>query len=294
MLRATPLHPRFGAELSGVDLAAPLAEADAEAIRAALTQYGVCVSRNPAPLANERHIALSYALGPMDLEPVFKIHGRVKRILEPEIQDVGNLNADGTLMAADSRIAAFRRGDRLWHSDMSFHENRATFSLLSAHSVPPVGGETLFADMRVAWETLSPAMQAQAEGLVCEHSIWWSRALAGYPEPTAEELASRPPVHHPLVFTHASGRRTLYLSAHISHVVGMPLGEGRALIRALMAHATQPEFVLAHTWRVGDIVAWDNLATMHRGTEFEDTKYPRDMRRTTLREQGVRARPVAA
>jgi alpha-ketoglutarate-dependent 2,4-dichlorophenoxyacetate dioxygenase len=288
MLTATPLHPRFGAELSGVDLSAPLSEADAVAIRAAMHRYGVCVFRNPAPLANERHIAMSYAVGPMDNAPVFKIAGRVKRIQEPEIQDVGNLNADGTLMAADSRIAAFRRGDRLWHSDMSFHENRATFSFLSAHSVPPAGGDTLFADMRVAYDALSPAMQARVDGLVCEHSIWWSRSLAGYPEPTQEELDSRPPVQHPLVCLHAgSGRKTLYLSSHISHVVGMPLAEGRALIAELMAHATQTEFVHAHKWRVGDVVAWDNLATMHRGTEFADTVHPRDMRRTTLREHAA-------
>jgi alpha-ketoglutarate-dependent 2,4-dichlorophenoxyacetate dioxygenase len=288
MLATHPLHPLFGAELSGVDLRAPLGAADAQAIRDAFNRYGVCVFHNDPPLTNQQHIALSYVLGPLDNRPVFKIAGRVKRIQEPEIQDVGNLNADGSLMTPDSRIAAFRRGDRLWHSDMSFHENRATFSLLSAHSVPPEGGDTLFADMRVAYAALPDSMKARIDNLVCEHSIWWSRALANYPTPTQEELDSRPPVHHPLVFTHAgSGRKTVYLSSHISHVVGMPMEEGRALIRELMAHATQPEFVHSHRWRVGDVVAWDNLATMHRGTEFADTVHPRDMRRTTLREHAA-------
>jgi alpha-ketoglutarate-dependent 2,4-dichlorophenoxyacetate dioxygenase len=258
---------------------------DAADIRAAFANYGVCVFHNDVPLSNEQHIALSYILGPMDLAPVFKITGRVKRIPNPEIQDVGNLNADGSLMTPDSRIAAFRRGARLWHSDMSFHENRATWSLLSAHSIPPVGGDTLFADMRVAYAALPDGMKARIEGLVCEHSIWHSRALADYPEPTQEELDSRPPVRHPLVFTHqGSGRKTMYLSAHISHIVGMPLEAGRAMLAELTAHATQPDFVYTHHWRVGDIVVWDNLATMHRGTEFPDTVYPRDMRRTTLRE----------
>jgi alpha-ketoglutarate-dependent 2,4-dichlorophenoxyacetate dioxygenase len=105
---------------------------------------------------------------------------------------------------------------------------------------------------------------------------------------SAEEKATRPPSVHRLVHRHpGSGRKVLYLAAHASHIVGMPIDEGRALLAELTEFATQPRFVYRHVWQVGDLVVWDNLATMHRGTPFEDTKYPRDMRRTTVLERAA-------
>jgi alpha-ketoglutarate-dependent 2,4-dichlorophenoxyacetate dioxygenase len=131
-------------------------------------------------------------------------------------------------------------------------------------------------------------MKERIGGLVAEHCYWHSRVLGGGPEPTAEERRSRPPARHSLVHVHApSGRMALYLASHVSAIVGWEVEEGRALVRELMEFATRPEFVYSHVWARGDVLIWDNLCTMHRATEFDDTTYRRDMRRATCRETGV-------
>jgi alpha-ketoglutarate-dependent 2,4-dichlorophenoxyacetate dioxygenase len=139
--------------------------------------------------------------------------------------------------------------------------------------------------MRAAYDALPDAMKERIEDLVTVHSVWYSRVLAGYPDPSAEELSSQPPAQHRLVQIHAgSGRKHLYLASHCSEIVGMPVDEARALLRELMQFATQPQFQHRHKWRVGDIVIWDNRCTMHRGVPFDDTAHRRDMRRTTVLE----------
>ncbi len=128
-------------------------------------------------------------------------------------------------------------------------------------------------------------MKSRLEGLIAEHSVWYSRSALGGYQPTEEELRARPPARHPLVRTiQGSGRRALFIAAHVSHIVGWPSGESRALLDELMDFATQPRFVYAHKWRAGDMVIWDNRCTMHRATPFEDNLYVRDLRRTTVRD----------
>ena len=145
-------------------------------------------------------------------------------------------------------------------------------------------GETEFADLRAAYDALPQAMKETIEPLVAEHSIFHSRALIGFTEFTDEERAAMPPVPQRLVRRHpGSGRRTLYLAAHASHVIGWPVPDGMLLIRELIEHATQPEFVHSHRWRVGDLVIWDNRCTMHRGRRFDETQ-PRDLRRVTTQD----------
>jgi alpha-ketoglutarate-dependent 2,4-dichlorophenoxyacetate dioxygenase len=169
---------------------------------------------------------------------------------------------------------------------MSFAQVRATYSLLSAHALPPGGGpDTEFADMRAAYDALPASMKARIEPLVAEHSYWHSRVMGGGDEPTADELARMPPARHRLVHVHpGSGRKVLYLASHIAGIEGMPVDVARALVRELTEFATQPRFVHAHKWQVGDVVIWDNLATMHRARPFDDLKHVRDVRRTTCRE----------
>jgi alpha-ketoglutarate-dependent 2,4-dichlorophenoxyacetate dioxygenase len=286
-----PLHPLFAAEVTGLDLTAPAATLPAAKLKHTIDQYGVVVFRNERPPSDEQHVAFSRLFGPVEVGPMFKIQDDVKkRIDNPALVDVGNLDPDGNIMKPDNRRMLFRKGDRLWHADMSFHHNRATYSLLLGHEIPPegAGGDTLFADMRAAYDALPPSMQAMLEDLTIEHSIWHSRKLAGFPEPTQEELDSRPPAYHKLVHIHpGSGRKSLYLAAHASHVVGWPIELGRGLLKNLMSFATQPQFVYRHVWKLGDLLMWDNLSMMHRATDFEDTKYRRDMRRATCRERPV-------
>ncbi len=285
-LPAIKLHDLYAAELPGIDLRTL---ADVETLLEAMDIYAVCVVRHEAPLGDEEHIAFSRRLGPIEDRRVLVMSGRrAMRIPHHEIVDQSNLDDTGRIYADGDRRLGFKRANRLWHTDMSFHPIRATYSLLSAHVVPPAPADTEFADMRASYDALPAAMKARIEPLVAEHSYWHSRVLGGGKEPTEEELRSRPPARHRLVHVHPrSGRKALYLASHIAHIQGMPDDEAIDLLDELTAFATRPQFVFAHRWRVGDVVIWDNLATMHRATPFDDRAHVRDMRRTTCREAPV-------
>jgi alpha-ketoglutarate-dependent 2,4-dichlorophenoxyacetate dioxygenase len=285
-LKTTPLHPVFVAEVSGVDLRKP-SQADADAIVSAINQYGVLVFRNDAPLTDEEHIAFGQMLGPLQKLKMLTMIGKSKpRLKYQTMIDVGNLDETGNLLEEADRRRTYHNGNLLWHTDASFDDNRAVYSMLSAHAIPPVGADTKFADMRAAYNALPEAKKIAIDGLVAEHSIWYSRMLGGLTDVTDAEKATRPASHHKLVHVHPkSGKASLYLASHASHIVGWEFDKGRALLDELTQFATQERFVYSHKWRVGDIVMWDNLATMHRATPFEDTKYKRDMRRVTVLEE---------
>jgi alpha-ketoglutarate-dependent 2,4-dichlorophenoxyacetate dioxygenase len=281
---ARQLHPIFFAEISGFDIAKPLSADDARDVRAAMDKYAACVFRG-GHVTDEQHIEFSRIFGPLSLAP--KDVGRTskRRLRYQELFDAGNLDENGVIYAANDLRRTYGKGNRLWHTDASFNKVRGAYSLLAAHVVPDQGADTEFADMRAAYDDLPQTMKNKIENLVAEHSVWHSRQLAGYPEPTQEELTARPPAKHKLVHVHpTSGRKTLYIAAHVSDISGWPRDEGRALLAELMAHATQEKYVHAHKWEVGDIVIWDNLCTMHRATPFEDMDTPRDLRRTTAHE----------
>jgi alpha-ketoglutarate-dependent 2,4-dichlorophenoxyacetate dioxygenase len=278
----------FFAELSEFDLTRPFGDAEVAAFRKRMDACAAGVIRHARPLTDGEHLAFSRRLGPLQRMKMLQMVGNAKsRLSSDELIDVGNLDAGGGILPEDDRRRAYNRGNLLWHTDVSFDPVRATYSLLAAHVVPPGGAPTEFADMRAAWDALPEARKAQLEGLVAEHSVWHSRELAGL-RVTDAERATRPASRHRLVHRHpGSGRKSLYLASHASHIAGWPVEEGKALLRELMAHATQPQFVHRHAWRVGDLVIWDNLCTMHRGTPFDDTRHPRDMRRTTILESAA-------
>jgi alpha-ketoglutarate-dependent 2,4-dichlorophenoxyacetate dioxygenase len=285
-LTTRKLHPLFAAAVAGIDVRTPVDADTMAAFRAAMDEFAVCVIHHDAPPTDEQHIAFSNLLGPIERHGVPKIAGTGVRIAHEEIIDQSNLGPDGKPYVDGDKRLAYKRANRLWHTDMSFYAVRATYSALAAHEIPPVPADTEFSDMRAVWDALPEAMKKKIDGLVAEHSYWHSRVLGGGPEPDEEERRTRPPVHHPLVHVHeGSGRKSLYIASHASGIVGMPEDEGRDLLRELMRFATQPEFVFAHRWRLGDVVVWDNLCTMHRATEFDDQSYRRDVRRTTMRER---------
>lgn len=287
-LSIEPLHPIFGARIHGIDLRQPVPDAVVGEIVGALAKYAVCVIGHDEPLTNEQHIAFSGRLGPLERGTSPKIKGTGERVPYPEIIDQSNLDEVGEIYADDDRRLAYKRANRLWHTDMSFSENRATYSLLNGVVVPPAGADTEFTDMRAVYDALPAARKAELEGLVAEHSYWHSRKLGGGPDPTPEERAARPPARHPLVIVQAAtGRKALYLASHVSGIAGWPTEKAMALVRELADFATQPRFVLAHKWRRGDVLMWDNLTTMHRATPFDDRSYARDMRRTTCRERAM-------
>lgn len=286
-LTIAPILPSFGAEVSGVDIAKPLDERTRSAIIDAQNKYGVTVWRKTG-LDDETHIAFSRIFGHIELAP--RIANRPYRHAHRELFDASNLDAEGRIIQ-DELVRLHKRGDRLWHTDSSFMEMRSAQSLLLCHEAPPEGGETWFADTRTAYEDLPQAMKDRIEGLEARHSLWWSRSRAGFPL-SEEEIDARPHARHPLMHIHrGSGRKALYIAAHARDIIGMPREEGRALLRELIEFATQPKYVFSVTYEPGDMVIWDNLCSMHRGGEFDDLRYRRDMRRTTIREGAAPERP---
>lgn len=287
-IQIEPLHPLYAARISGVDLRVGVDQQTLAQIRQALAQYVVCVIGHDSAPSNEQHIAFSAMLGPLERGKTQKIAGTETRVPYPEIVDQSNLDEVGEIYADDDRRLAYKRANRLWHTDMSFYDVRATYSLLAAHAIPPSGADTQFTDMRAVWEALPSARREELAALVVEHSYWHSRVLGGGPEPTEEERITRQPARHKIAHLHEpSGRMALYLASHACGIVGWAQDEARVLIEELMAFATQPQFVYAHQWRLGDVLIWDNLATMHRATEFDDRAFVRDMRRTTCRERSL-------
>lgn len=276
-----PLHPVFSAEITGLDLRiAPSPELVA-AIDAAMNQYAVVVVRDQQ-FDDDQQLEFAKAMGPLEPSPAV-VDQHLHRLKHPEMVDISNLDVDGSVIAAEDRRRMFNLGNLLWHSDSSFKATPAKYSMLHARVIPPSGGETEFADMRAAYDALPDSMKARIETLVCDHSLIYSRALLGFEEFTAEERKQFAPVPQRLVRRHAgSGRRSIYLSAHIGTIHGWPRPEAMAFIRELVELATQRQFVYRHEWRVGDLVIWDNRCTMHRARPFDDRQFKRDMRRATL------------
>ena len=140
-------------------------------------------------------------------------------------------------------------------------------------------------DLRAAYDNLPDATKQLIGDLVAVHSIFTSRAQLGFNNFSQEEQDLLPPVRRPIVRKHpGSGRQTLYLASHIGRILGSPIAEGRLLVRDLIEHATQPQFVYTHSWSPGDTLIWDNRCTMHRALPFDEARYRRDMCRATVME----------
>jgi len=295
-LAVAPLHPIFVAEVTGIDLSRPIDEATKRAIEHAMDEYAVCVLPDQR-IDDEQQVAFAGLFGPLELSPPKQDKtGKAvynKRISRREIFDISNVDEDGGILDDRDARSIYRLGNELWHTDSSFRQKSATWSMLHARVIPPTGGNTEFVDTRAAYDALPDAMKTRLEGCVAEHSIWHSRAKRGGYIPTDEERKLRPPARHRLVRRHpGSGRNALYVASHATHIIGMPVEEGRALLNELIEFATQPRFVYSHTWHVSDLVIWDNRSTMHRATPLEATGYVRDMRRATIID--VRAEVPAA
>lgn len=275
------LHPQFVGDVAGVELSPTLVPDAVRQLTDAIDRHAVLVFHEQS-LDDDRLLGVGRLFG--GIEPP-RNHRVQQRLKHAELADISNLDARNQLRARDDHRRLDALGNQLWHSDASFRVVPGALSMLFAHVVPPIGGETEFADLRAAYDALTPAMQARIEDLVVEHSIFHSRGQLGHTDYTDAERAALPPARHRLVRVHpGSGRKTLYLGSHASHVVGWPMPDGRLLLRDLTEHATQREFVHRHTWRVGDLVIWDNRCTLHRGRPYDDAVHPRDLRRVTTKD----------
>jgi alpha-ketoglutarate-dependent 2,4-dichlorophenoxyacetate dioxygenase len=276
-LSLKPLHPRFVAEVTEVDLSAPMTEEEFREIHEAFERYGVLVFPNQ-PLSDDQQLEFTRRFGPVEAAPNYA--GKALR-LRNEFTDISNLDSEGKLLDSDDRLTRYNLGNQLWHTDSSFKAVRAKCSLLSAREIPESGSATQYADMRSAYEALPEERKRQLEGLVAEHSIAHSRRLTGFDSFNDEVSSSLPPVPQRLVDHNEDGRSNLFLASHASHILGMPVEEGQALLAELIDFATQDQFVYTHDWTVGDLVVWDNRRTMHRGRPYDMTQR-RVLHRTTV------------
>jgi alpha-ketoglutarate-dependent 2,4-dichlorophenoxyacetate dioxygenase len=277
------LHPLFVAEASGVDLGQPIDAATIRAIWDAIDRYAVLVFQDQR-LTDAQLRDFAARFGELEIGRSAARGGR-RRLAIPQIGDISNLDEDNQVRALDDRRRLDSLGNRLWHTDASYMPVPVVLGMLHAVTVPPAsalgGGETEFADMRAAYDALPDATKVAIDGLIVQHDVFWSRGQIGFTEFPAGERENYPPSPQRLVRLHpGSKRKTLYLSAHASHVIGWPIADGRLLLLDLNAHATQRAFVYRHEWRVGDLVIWDNRCTMHRGRAHDETQ-PRDLRRAT-------------
>jgi alpha-ketoglutarate-dependent 2,4-dichlorophenoxyacetate dioxygenase len=287
------IGPCFAGEVDGIDMRKPLTAAEVAAIHAGMDEYAVLVFHDQHITA-EQQLAYTQSLGELEHAIGTSLRKPEEDRLPTVFADVSNLDKENKPYKYDDRRRLFAIGNRLWHSDSSFKTTPAKYSLLYCLSVVSKGGNTEFADMRAAYDTLDAERKALIEDLVCEHSQMFSRAQLGFTDFTDEERERFKPVLQVLVRSHPStGRKSLYLSSHAGSILGMPVPEARFLLRDLVEHATQRKFVYSHKWRVGDLVMWDNRRTMHRVRPYP-AEEPRDMRRTTLKGEGPTVRQQAA
>jgi alpha-ketoglutarate-dependent 2,4-dichlorophenoxyacetate dioxygenase len=273
----TRLTPVVAAEIAGADITRALDERTWADIRAAFEEHSVLVFRGQA-LDDETQIAFSRRFGSLE----------VTRSMNPSagtpFARQSNLDIKtGEVIPPGDRRMVYQLANMLWHSDSSFKTVPALCSLLSARIIPPEGGATEFAGMRGGYAALPEATKRRIETLVVVHDFAWSRDQVRPGFFTERERAEYPPVRHPLVRANpVNGRRALFMGAHASHIEGMPIAEGRALLKELLDHATQPAFVYRHEWREGDLVVWDNRSVLHRATPYDSVRYKRLMQRTTI------------
>jgi alpha-ketoglutarate-dependent 2,4-dichlorophenoxyacetate dioxygenase len=284
----TPIDPArhldFAGLVDGIDLRQPVSDENIAAIEAGMDRFAVLVFRNQ-PINDDQQVAFACSFGPLEHATGDLAQGDERR-LRMELNDISNVNRDGTVMARDDRKRLFGLGNLLWHSDSSFKANPAKYSMLSARVLPARDGNTEFADMRAAYDALDATIRTSLKDLICAHTQIHSRGTLGFTDFTEDERIRFAPVRQRLVRRHpVTGRLSFFLSSHAGGIEGWPVPEALALLRDLAEHATARPFVYAHVWQPHDLVIWDNRTTMHRARRFDPSEM-RDLRRTTLEGDG--------
>jgi taurine dioxygenase len=269
-MEVRPLSPVMGAEVRGVDLAAPLAPAQLAAIQQAFDRHLLLVF--PSQSIDERQqIAFSRNFGDLQVH----VLDQYRHPRYPEIYLLSNVRGGNTTGEHPDK------GTLVWHSDLSFQPRPALATILYGLEVPRAGGDTLYANMCAAYDALDRSAKESLSEMKAVHDLDASRRRAGGPPMTDKQRAAAPPVEHPVVRMHPrTGRKILYISRHVSHIAGMKRATSDALLEALMAHATQERFVFRHRWGPRDVVMWDNRCTMHCATPYDVAGERRVIHRT--------------
>jgi alpha-ketoglutarate-dependent 2,4-dichlorophenoxyacetate dioxygenase len=264
-----------------LDVGKQLDSVPRNAVQNAVDAYSVVVFRDQK-LTNEQQMDFAAKFGPLERSAISYNSDEKLRFEKLAMVDVSNVDPNtGQPEKRDARHRLMMLGNRLWHTDSSFRVPCGSLSMLYAHIVPAEGGDTEFADTRAAYAMLPENRKRELDGLEAQHSTVHAREALGFHDWSPEERAVLTPVTQPIVRVHPrTGEKALYLGAIASHILGMPVPEGRLLLMELQEWATQREFVYRHKWRVGDLVVWDNLKTLHRGRSFDESQV-QDLRRVT-------------
>ena len=275
-LSVTKLHPLFAARVEGIDIARGFSDTDFTGLRAAFEEHSVIVLPGQT-LDDGQQIAFSERFGPLEM----MLPHAGNNLNPSHISRMYNSETDGAIIPPEDRRMIYLKANRIWHTDSSFKETPSLCSLLYAYEVPPEGGETEFASMRAAYDALDAETKAQIEGKVALHHAARTRDMVA-PGLVTPERRATPPVRHAMVRTNpVNGRKALYTGGHAGKIEGMDEDESEALLVRLLNHTTQPDFIYAHKWTVGDIVIWDNRAVLHRGRSWNDAVHKRTLHRTT-------------
>ena len=229
----------FAGVVSGIDLTRRLSDAEVAAVHAGMDQFGVLVFHDQQ-LSDDQQLAFSRQLGPLE-QATGDIAAPQDRRMSMDLNDISNLDKHGEVLPRDDRRRLFGLGNQLWHSDSSFKDVPAKYSLLSARKIPPAGGNTEFADMRAAYDALDEATKREVHNLICAHSQIFSRGILGFDDFTEAERLKWAPVRQRLVRRHpSSGRLSLYLASHAGGIEGWPVPEARAFLRDLTERPAIP------------------------------------------------------
>ncbi len=273
----TPIHAEFGARVSGVDLSQVLSDSVFEAIDAAINQYSILLFENQI-MNDEAHLGFTKRFGQLEEEHVtYYSKGEVTYIGR-----VGNIDDDGNKVSLHQ--IKFSTGNEMWHSDSSFREIPAMYSILSAYEVPDEAGETEFASARTAYQRLDVPTRELIESKIGIHDYIYSRTKIGEDAVSESQRTYMHPVRQRLVRQNpVTGERNLFVGSHVKEIEGMPDAEAKSLISGLIAEVTRAESVYCHHWQPGDLMIWDNRCVLHRGCGYDADKYRRRMHQTRVR-----------
>ena len=280
-LKIRKLEKHIGVEVQGVDIASPIDADTFEQLRGALCEYAVLVFHDQE-ITDKQHVAFSEGFGTLEMTMPNDPIGD-----GGPIGVISNLDENGDIIPPEDSRTLYTVANTLWHSDGSFKRVPLRGSLLYAKVVPPEGGETEFASLTAAYAALPDQTKSDIENLIAEHSIAHSREQIAPNLMDEAFQTDTPPVNQRLVRTiPETGKKALLVGSYTTRIHGLPIEEGKALLKELLEWSTQPQFVYRHEWRVNDLVVYDNRCCLHRGRSWDRGKYKRVLHRTTLAGDG--------
>lgn len=270
----TPFDAPLGAEVSNINLSAPLSPEQFAIVENAFLKHHVLVFR-AQPLTDETHLEFAKRFGPLEGH----INKPTRHKKHDKVQVFSNVKADGSTTGTHPELGTYA-----WHTDKSYVTEPSLTTILRSPSIAKSGGDTLFANTHAAYDGLDAATKQKLAGLKAEHSWKRSREKVGERAATAEQIVAAPPVQHPIARTHpVTGRKCIYVGSHVSHVIGMDYDEGVQLLQELEDHAAQSKYLYTHKWQVDDVLMWDNRSTMHCVTPYDAANEKRAIHRVVVK-----------